>query len=291
MPHVALDGVVGVHAQEAIGLCETRMAQLRLPHVNLMSLARLDGRLRAHLEGLATAGEHAQRPIDLEFETPSKGSAFALAVRAIEGGQSESLERLWTLADDTPSLADGLLAAFGWVERHFLQGVVRDLLRSGASRRREAGLAACAMHRTDPGLDKGPWLDNPVPANRSRAVRAVGELGLAGQTDRLGDAVEVDADCRFWSAWSAVLLGNRGVAVNALRQTAVEAGRPHRARAFNLVLQALDTSSAHALLQDVAKDAGQLHWLIQGSGIVGDATYCTLAHRAHGKAGDRARSR
>ena len=261
------------HAQEAASLCELRAAQLRLPHVNLPSLARLDNRLLAHFDGLAMAGGRAQPILDVELDTVSRGAAFTLAVRAIEGGRPESLERLWSLAAGSPSVADGIVAAFGWVEPRYLQGVVRDLLRNAEPLRREVGLAACAMHRADPSLDRGPWLSDPIAAVRSRAVRAVGELGLASLASRLGAAAADDGECRFWSAWSAVLLGNRGVALEALRHTAVEADGGHRECAFRLTLQALDTRAAHAVLRDVAKDVAQLRRLIQGSGIAGDATY------------------
>src|SRR5206468_6288133 len=115
--------------QEAATLCETRTAQLRLPHVNLLGLRHLDDRLRAHFDGLAVAGEDGQRLLDVELDAPSRGAAFAIAVRAIEDGQPDSLERLWNLANDIPSVADGLMTAFGWVEPRYLQRIVRDLLR------------------------------------------------------------------------------------------------------------------------------------------------------------------
>ena len=35
-------------------------------------------------------------------------------------------------------------------------------------------------------------------------------------------------------------------------------------------------SSAHAMLRDLASDGAHQRWLIQGSGIVGDATYVSL---------------
>ncbi len=283
MPPMVLDGVVAVHAQEAASLSDTRQAQLGLPHGNLPSLGRLDDRLLAHFDGLATAGEHAQRLIDVELETPSRGAAFTLAVRAIEGGQLDLLERLWHLANDTSSVADGLVAAFGWVERRNLQGVVRDLLRHADPRRRVAGLAACAMHHADPGLEVGPWLKDSAPAVRAQALRAAGELGLSGLAPRCVAAMaDDDAECQFWAAWAAVLLGNRGGALDALRRTALEVGGPHRERAFRLTLQALDTPSAHAMLRDIATNPAQLRWLIEGSGLAGDASYVSwlISHMA-----------
>ena len=75
MLQVVLDGVVGVHAQEAASLCETRIAQLKLSHVNLLNLGRIDDRLLAHFDGLATADNHAQRLLDVwRLEIPLEAS-------------------------------------------------------------------------------------------------------------------------------------------------------------------------------------------------------------------------
>ena len=266
--------VIGVQSEEVASLVETRVALLRLPHVNLHALGRLDDRVLAHFDGLATAGVRGQERLDASVDSPSRGAAFTLAVHTIEGSRLEALERLWAIAADTPPTVDGLLDAFGWVKRRQLQGVVRDLLRHADPVRRAAGLTACAMHRTDPGLGSGAWLADPAPAVRSRALRAVGELGLADLTPRCLAAMgDDDAECRFWAAWSAVLLGNRGVALDALRHLAVEPDAPHRERSFRLAMQAMDATSAHATLKELVSDPAQLGGLMQGSGIAGDPSY------------------
>lgn len=274
MPHVVLEAVLGVHVQETASLVETRMALLRLPHVNLHGLGRLDDRLLAHLDGLAVAGAAVHSLLEAEFESPSRGAAFALAVPAIESGRPETLERIWLLAEEAPAVVDGLKTAIGWVKRRHLQGIVRDLMRHADPARRVTGVTACAMHRTDPGFGSGAFLDDPAAAVRSRALRAVGELGLADLTPRCLAAMrDDDAECRFWATWSSVLLGNRGVALEALRRLALEPDQPHRARAFRLSLQAMDARAAHATLKDLAVDPALTRWLIQGSGIAGDPSY------------------
>jgi uncharacterized protein (TIGR02270 family) len=250
------------------------MALVRLPHVNLHSLGRLDDRLLAHADGLAVAGEHADRLLDVELENPSNGGVFAAAVRALEGARPDSLERLWNLASQTPSMAEGLTMAFGWVEPRWLQTIVKNLLTSEARARRAAGLAACAMHRTDPGLASGTWLTQSDRMVRARALRTVGELGLGELAGQCVPALaNDDPHCQFWAAWSAVLLGNRGTALDALVRIALTPDASHRARAFRFAVQTMDVPSAHAMLQHIARDPGQLRWLIQGSGVARDAAY------------------
>ena len=84
--------------------------------------------------------------------------------------------------------------------------------------------------------------------------------------------VDEDAACQFWSAWSAVSLGNRGRALDTLTNVALSAG-PHRRRAFRLVCQAMSATAAHEALRRLAVDSAQIRWVIEGSGIVGDSVY------------------
>lgn len=273
MPPVAIEAVVSIHAQETASLVETRSAQLRSPHIDLPCFRRVDARLVAHLDGLATAGEHAEPILDAELENLTLGSVFTAAVCAIEAGNADALEGLWELTAANPA-ADGLSTAFGWVKGRQLQGLVRDLLNHPDPARRAAGLTACAMHRTDPGLGSGAWLDDPDTAVRSRALRAAGELGLVDLVPRCLRAMgDDDGECRFWAAWSAVILGNRGAALGTLRRSGLEPDAAHRERAFRLAMQAMDAKSAHATLKDLASDSTQLRWLIQGSGVAGDPSY------------------
>jgi len=266
--------VVGAHAEEIVTLFEMRMAQLRMPHVDLSSLNRLDERLLAQCDGLATAAEHGQRLLENEFESPTRGGAFALTALAIEGRDLETLDRLFSLAGDTPLVADGLTNAFGWVEPRHLQGVVRGLLQHEDPRRRAVGLATGASHRVNPGLETSSWLSDPAPTVRARALQTAGDLGLTGLAAACVAAMaDEDEECQFWGTQSAVLLGNRDSALDGLRRIAMDAIAPYRERAFRLTLQALDTPASHGMLQDLAKNSTERRWLIQGSGIVGDSTY------------------
>jgi uncharacterized protein (TIGR02270 family) len=49
----------------------------------------------------------------------------------------------------------------------------------------------------------------------------------------------------------------------------------NRACAFSVALQAMNVSSAHGVLERLARDPVQLRWLIHGTGIAGDALYAT----------------
>ena len=102
-------------------------------------------------------------------------------------------------------------------------------------------------------------------------MRTAGSLGLRDFAT-IPAADETNDECRFWSAWARVLLGDRDRSVGTLMQTATGSG-PNRAEALGLALQSMRSAAAHNLLKDLASDPSQLRWLIKGSGIVGDPIY------------------
>jgi uncharacterized protein (TIGR02270 family) len=265
--------VVQQHAEEVAVLWQLRTAGTKQPNFAVMYLERFDRRVDAHLDALAVAGGEGWRFLEAALENPSPGAVFTAAERAIQDRDQERLDRLFALTAAVPDSCSGLLSAFGWLSGERLQGVVVRLVASTEPFRRMVGVAACAMHRVDPGLLSSglTHLSDPLP--RARSLRAAGELGLVESTSNITAAMKDEhPDCQFWAAWSSVLLGNRGIAVERLTDAGLAEG-PHRRRAFVLALQAMKAGAAHSLLKELAADPQQLRWLIQGSGIAGDPTY------------------
>ena len=265
--------VVHQHAEESAHLRHVRSVLVAAPHVKLHHLRRLDDRLAAHLDGLAVAGEFGSSLCGAALENPGVGEVFAAAVRAIEEKDERRLDKLFALVGAVPEAQPGLISAFGWVSANYLQGTGTKLLASKEPLQRLAGIAACAMHGVDPGATLTQAATNSDPQLRARALRAAGELGrrdlLPTCEQYLG---EEDATCRFWAAWSAVLLGDRAKAVEVLKAFSLSPG-PFRERALQLALKVMALKDAHALLKAWAQDTANLRLLIQGSGVVGDPLY------------------
>lgn len=267
--------IVSQHADEAASLYVARSALVRAPHLRLWDLRRgFDDRLAAHLDGLAVAGEHAWPFCEAALVTPSAGAVFTAAVRAIEAREQHRLDRLLALVEASPESRAGLLSAFGWLEREQLQGIVASLMASQDPFRRMAGIAACSMHRVNPGLVSARRILDTSPLVRGRGLRTAGEIGCLEAVPACAAAIsDGDPECAFWAARSMVLLGNRGTALELLTAAGLTAG-PHRPRAFRLALQAMSASTAHEVLRrQLAGAPEQLRWLIQGSGIAGDSRY------------------
>ena len=264
--------IVQQHVDEAAALHATRTNLLRAPHVRLHNLLRFDERLAAHLDGLSVAGEHGWTLCQAALEVPSPGVVFTMAARSLEDA-SNRLEALLAFAEAIPEWRRELLSAIGWTDRRHLTGVVAGFLASMSTYRQTLGISACTLHRVDPGLESGKWISHKSTEVRARAMRGAGELGLLELLSVcVGGSASEDLEFQFWSAWSAVLLGNRGVALDRLTNTAVTQC-PRRLSAFNLSLQAMSVDAVHALLQSLALESKERRWLIQGSGIAGDPSY------------------
>ena len=271
--HQPIPAVIQQHAEESAVLRNVRSVLLSSPHVQLHRLRRLDDRIAAHLDGLAVAGEYGSKLSMFALETPGCGEVFAAGVGAIVDKDIQRIERLFAVAEAVPEAQAGLGSAFGWVSSQHLQGTVSQLLSSPSPFHRRIGITACAMHRVDPGAALDAAVKDPDSALRARALRTLGELGrhdaLAAVRSALDDE---DEGCRIWAAWSAVLLGDRGAALEKLT-TVTQVSGPLRERAMRLALRAMDLPRAHEVLKVFAHDAKNLRTLIQGTGIAGDPVY------------------
>ena len=205
-------------------------------------------------------------------------SSASLSNNAIALGTQESklragLGKLFALAEAVPESQPGLISAFGWISARVLKGTGAALLNHPQPFRKRVAVAACAMHRADPGAALDSSMVAPDAPLRAQALRCAGELGrrnlLPNCIDQLNDK---DSVCAFWAAWAAVLLGDRGSTVSALRQLALLPG-PYRARALRLALKVLPNTEARTLLTALSQNVMNQRALIRGTGFAGDPYY------------------
>lgn len=184
-----IEVVVAQHAQESAALRHVRSVLLRSPHVQLHRLRRLDERIAGHLDGVGVAGSAGLDALEAALESPTPGAVFALAVCALQGRHAPLLTRLVTLAATLPEAERGFLSAMGWVSSQDLQGTVRALLGSAVPVHRAWALAACAMHRVDPGAVLTQAVSDADELVRARAWRVAGQLGRRDLADAARQAL------------------------------------------------------------------------------------------------------
>jgi uncharacterized protein (TIGR02270 family) len=268
IPHI-----IEQHAEEAAFLWLLRDRAVSAPHYSLKDLAKLDGRVEAHIDGLRIAGDYGWQVVQTNLAAKESGEVFAAGVLALEGNEIDRLNLLYDAVEECPETVRGLISAFGWVDPQHLRGKVNGLLMSQNPFRREVGIAACAIHRVDPGRFLEQSLSDDDLSLKARAARTAGELGRVDLKSVLLDWIgHPDAGVGFWSAWSAVLLGDRGKGLHSLRSRIVD-GAEFSMPALNLVLRVLEPSQVKELLTVLATHDDRIREAVAGAGITGDPAY------------------
>ena len=268
IPHI-----IDQHAEEAAFLWLLRHNAVYAPHYNLKDLAKLDGRVEAHIDGLRIAGDYGWEACCHNLEFKERGEIFAAAIMALEGNDINRINKVYQIAEEVPETLSGLISAFGWVEPRHLQGKVSGLLVSNVPLWRRVGIAACAIHRVDPGDYLIQAVQDDDLQLRARALRAAGELGRVDLKQILLEQVNnQDANIDFWAAWSTVLLGGRGKALASLQTRSIEDSE-FSVKAMQLALRVLNLQEVKELLKGLVLNGNRTREAIIGAGISGDPIY------------------
>lgn len=265
--------IVGQHAADAAFLSHQRTrAVLRADH-RLRHLVDLDERLEAHLDGLRAAGDESRTSCNEILGRSERGSCFAPALLAIERAAGAELDEFLALSEADEFVANDVRSAFGWTEPRFLRHRVVSLLQSGEPFRCTIGLEACARHRVDPGRRLLQLVQDEHDGLSVRALEAVAELG---RSDLVPICLRVLEDSqnerRLAAARAAVLLGNRGAALEVLESLGRVSG-PLSWPALDLTLRVVDPPHAHALLMRLNQNPDTARPLLRGSGVAGNPEY------------------
>ncbi|RWL17618.1 TIGR02270 family protein [Mesorhizobium sp.] len=272
MSRRVIEHIVEQHAEDAAFLWLQRDRAVDAPDQYLKNLSRLDDRLEAHIDGLRVSDEWgwqvAERAFD-QYQEP--GETFVAAVLAFESLSENRIGYVLNLAEASPDLFRATVSALGWVEPYRIQEWIRSLLGDPRPIRRLLGLAACSVRRIDPAMRLSELL-NDTPAVRARALRLAGEVG---RVDLLSDIKAALNDphetCRFWAAWSCVLLGDRHEALEILRRHASVDGIGWKG--VQLLLRAAEHQSAVQWLLSLCGDRSKERLIAAGSGILGDPIF------------------
>ncbi|PMR67011.1 TIGR02270 family protein [Halomonas heilongjiangensis] len=269
-----IEGVVDQHAEEAAFLWLLRDEAVVAPHYSLLDLTRLDNRVEAHLDGLRIAGDAGWAACDEQLQYQEPGEVFGAAVLALESGEAARIRSVYEVVGSAPESQRGLVSAFGWVDRAWWRGEVRDLLVAEAPFWRRLGLAAAATQRVDPGRPLLDALEASDPSLRETALRVAARLG---RTDLL-PAVQAqlnsdDEAVRFSAAWAATLLGDRATAPRAALAF-VDADHPRfAASALRAALRALPPNEGQSWLGHFAGRPQTLRHAVVAGGILGDPVH------------------
>jgi uncharacterized protein (TIGR02270 family) len=276
--------IVEKHRENVVSLWSIRDNAVGGSSFRLADLVRFDERVEANIDGLRIA-ERSGWSIRLDdLENGEAGSFFSAGVLALESSDPRRLDEIIEIAYASAARTTseqyhpaydpwrGLVSALAWVEPFHAARTIERVLDSPRPRTRWLGAAAGGARRAvrQRGLEAA--LADQAPLVRARAARAMGELGRNDSRVKLNALLEdSDESCRFWAAWSAVLLGTME-GVRSLAEIAQGLGQ-WSDPALDLLLRRLTVARANEFLHPLGQDARLRRSVVRATAVIGDPLY------------------
>ncbi|WP_434605137.1 TIGR02270 family protein [Pseudomonas sp. Z4-7] len=261
--------VLDLHVEEAAFLAILRDYALRAPHYDLDDLGKLEERIEAHLDGLRIAEPTGLEILLAQLGPDAVGEMFASVVLAFEAAEAKVLSRLSEHLRSAVETERGYLMALGWLDWQQLSPWIERMLAAPEPLFRRLGLAACGMHRRDPGPALLAGLSEAEPSVLARAVRTAGELRRRDLLPEIrAHRLHEDAATRFWANWATAQMGDQQ-ALEPLRQFAEQPGE-FQYRALCVLLAWQDREPSIAWIRQCVQDPRDRRLGIQALGLLGD---------------------
>jgi uncharacterized protein (TIGR02270 family) len=262
--------VLDQHAEEAAFLWTQRDRAVLAPQYSLMDLATLDERVEAHVDGLRAAGDAGWNTASQAIEM-GPGEAFTAGILAFESGDSARRTQVIDVGCVEPAAGRALISAIGWMSPKSAADIGEELLVCESHAARRIAIGGLAVHRVDSGSHLIAAISSPDPALRSRALRAIAELG---RRDLLGAVIleltDTDDDCRFAGAWCAARLGESTNQVLAILHEFAGKGGSHSIAATEMALRCLPLDAAHLWRRSFLDNPVTARVATVGAGALGD---------------------
>jgi uncharacterized protein (TIGR02270 family) len=188
---------------------------------------------------------------------------------AFESGTDSSIQAVLDAVAAKHGLLPGIVSALGWLPFDQASPHIQRFNISEVHLHRQVGLAACAVHRADPGQILNIAVGSRNLSLRARALKVVGELGRKDLVGTVRENLHVEDDTvRYWTAWTGALLGEP-TAIPVL-QHLVETKHHRRDSACAMALRRMPVSDGHAWLKTLASNPATLRLAVQAAGTMGD---------------------
>lgn len=259
------------HADEAAFLWSLRDRATNDWAYDTLGLAELEERVDAHVDGLRFAGDAGLSTSFAALEEDGEpGSAFVAMLLSVERSDLRSIAKVLDLAGEGPSSRE-VVSALGWASWDRVNRIMPGLLSARCPPALHwIGLGACAAHRMDPGPTLAYALYSEDERLLARALRTVGQLGRKDLVHVLEDRMTVESEaCRFWAAWSAMLLGS--ARAEAALWSIAEAGGYFGERACAMASRKTHAADGLSRISALAAN-GHMRVALSGAAALGDAS-------------------
>ena len=258
---------------EASFLWVLRSIAVEQPHYNVASLLELEQRIDAQLDGLMTAVEEAWEICLEALKLEGPGEVFTSTVIAFKSHDIAKIQRAVEVGLGGDEAVKGLISALGWLPGKLVHSWIKRFFSSKDLDHKYLALAACSVRRENPAEHLNQMLGRDDCKEHEklyvRALRLIGEFKRQDLMPVLDEAAKSDSEnIQFWSAWSAILLGNRA-AVDQLEPFVFKNG-PNQVKAIDIAFRVLPMERARKWITRLVNDKKQIRAAVKATGVLGD---------------------
>ena len=271
--HTAYSNYYEQYVIDASFLWVLRSIALHQPHYYSEDILDLEKRIDAQIDGLMTSPELGWSVCEQALELEEPGEVFTAMLIAMRSYDTTKIQKAVEVGIASELAMPGLISALGWLPENLANTWVQKFLSSKDLRHKTLGLAACSVRRLDPGefLTKILQREDCQQEEKlyARALRLVGELRRQDCMPLLQSPFKHDSDLiRFWSHWSATLLGDRHTS-QVIKDFVLIPGS-YQALAIDMAFRILPVEKAREWISIMAQDEGQVRAVIKATGVLGD---------------------
>lgn len=269
----AFRGITEQFFTDAAFLWEMRALAVKQPHYEQESLAELEGRINANLDGLMSTFELSWSIALEELKFEQGGECFAAAVIAFRSRDLTKIKYIVDHCFTNDETFKGLTSALAWLPKLLVNDWLNKFLYSKSLDHKYLAIAVCSMRGKNPGDVINDLLtrDDCLAHHKllARTLRLVGELKLYSYANIAETMLQHDEPAvAFWANWALLLLGEKKHLNNFY--PLINDATKYQIPAIQIVFKVLATPQARAWISELAKNQEHIRAVIIASGVLGD---------------------
>jgi uncharacterized protein (TIGR02270 family) len=262
------------YGTDAAFLWLLRAIAIEQPHNNSGDILAIEQRIDAQLNGLMSSIDKGWAICKEGLAQEEAGEVFTAAVIAMRSRDPKRIQQAVEVGLSSDECTKGLISAMGWLPENIVNPWTQRFLNGKDMGHKFLGLATCSIRRQDPGEALSNILQRDEckahDALYARALRLVGEFRRQDCMPALQAAIADERDdIRFWSNWSAVLLGQL-TCLQQLKVFVLDPDSPYQNLALQLCFRVLTVEQGRQWISELAKDEKQARSVIKATGVLGD---------------------
>jgi len=227
-----------------------------------------DNYLRPYIDYLPEIPDKLWNKIENISEDRWKaGHLFAASLIALKHNHMKRMRKVINIAIDVSNISQGFISAFGWLSPSLVKDRINMLLCSKYVRWRRLGMMVVLMNHIECKDFLLKLIEDSDEQVKSLAIKAIGKLAYTELMPFLKKLLNSnDEDCRFWSAWSSILLGDRQAALERLKSFVVSPAPLRQHQALPLILRVSDTDDIRRWILKVNQHNHRLYAMMIDTG-------------------------